>query len=105
MQQTAPAAKAPGAKSLKCLHSTTDTLSSLLAQEVKELNSRQRTAQKAGDGGRTDLMKSLKEATAVLKDLAAVAKTLNEQGAETAGAGACGVVLLPPAETETEDSP
>lgn len=88
-----------GAKSLKCLHSTTDTLSSLLAQEVKELNSRQKT----GEAEHAELMKSLKEATAVLKDLAAVAKTLNEQGAESAEANACGVVLLPPVETGKED--
>ena len=33
-------------------------------------------------------MKGLKEATAVLKDLAAVAKTLNDQGADGRGPGA-----------------
>ena len=38
-------------------------------------------------------MKGLKEATAVLKDLAAVAKTLNEQGTQAEGTE-CGVVLL-----------
>lgn len=42
-------------------------------------------------------MKGLKEATAVLKDLAAVAKTLNDQGAD-AEARTCGVVLLPAVE-------
>ena len=42
-------------------------------------------------------MKGLKEATAVLKDLAAVAKALNEQGADAEGRE-CGVVLLPPVE-------
>ena len=42
-------------------------------------------------------MKDLKEATAVLKDLAGVAKTLNDQGAD-AEARACGVVLLPAVE-------
>ena len=42
-------------------------------------------------------MKGLKEATAVLKDLAAVAKTLNEQGTQAEGTE-CGVVLLPQVE-------
>ena len=42
-------------------------------------------------------MKGLKEATAVLKDLAAVTKALNEQGAEFEE-NASGVVLLPPVE-------
>ena len=66
-------AKQPGRdKSLASLHKATDTLSTMLAQEVKE-------------------------ATAVLKDLAAVAKTLNDQGAD-AEARACGVVLLPAVE-------
>ena len=51
----------------------------LLAQEVKELNARQKAQR--GDGSDPALMKGLKEATAVLKDLAAVAKTLNDQGA------------------------
>ena len=45
-------------------------------------------------------IKGLKEATAVLKDLAAVAKTLNDQGTQTEGTG-CGVVILPPVEEET----
>ena len=61
-------AKQPGRdKSLASLHKATDTLSTMLAQE------------------------------AVLKDLAAVAKTLNDQGAD-AEARACGVVLLPAVE-------
>lgn len=81
---------------LENLHRATDTLSSLLAQEVKELNERRRAADKAGEGD-PGTMKGLKEATAVLKDLAAVAKTLNDQGTDPEGAG-CGVVLLPPVE-------
>ena len=86
-------AKQPGRdKSLASLHKATDTLSTMLAQEVKELNARQK-AQRADDSDPA-LMKGLKEATAVLKDLAAVAKTLNDQGAD-AEARACGVVLLP----------
>ena len=83
------------ARGLASLGRATDTLSTMLAQEVKELNARQK-AQRA-DGSDPTLMKGLKEATAVLKDLAAVAKTLNDQGAD-AEARACGVVLLPAVE-------
>ena len=72
------------AKGLESLSRATDTLSTLLAQEVRELNARQKAAKK----------------TAVLKDLAAVAKTLNDQGTQTEGTG-CGVVILPPVEEET----
>ena len=86
-----------GDRSLASLHKATDTLSTLLAQEVKELNARQK-AQKAGGGENGSAMKGLKEATAVLKDLAAVAKTLNDQGADAESAE-CGVVLLPPVES------
>ena len=83
-------------KGLASLGRATDTLSTLLAQQVRELNTRQQAARKSGqpDPG---TMKGLKEATAVLKDLAAVAKTLNDQGAQTDGSE-CGVVLLPPVE-------
>ena len=84
------------AKGLESLSRATDTLSTLLAQEVRERNARQKAAKKTGaaDGS---TIKGLKEATAVLKDLAAVAKTLNDQGAD-AEARACGVVLLPAVE-------
>ena len=82
-------------KSLESLHRATDTLSTMLAQEVKELNVRQKTARKENADAGT--MKGLKEATAVLKDLAAVTKALNEQGAEFEE-NASGVVLLPPVE-------
>ena len=83
---------------LRSLNRATDTLSTLLAQEVRTLNERQKSARKEGaaDPG---MMKGLKEATAVLKDLASVAKTLNEQGAQTDGRE-CGVVLLPPVEED-----
>ena len=86
------------AKGLESLSRATDTLSALLAQEVRELNARQKAAKKTGaaDGS---TMKDLKEATAVLKDLAGVAKTLNDQGAQAEGAE-CGVVLLPTVEEE-----
>ena len=90
-------AKQPGRdKSLASLHKATDTLSTMLAQEVKELNARQKAARRENtpDPG---MMKGLKEATAVLKDLAGVVKTLNDQGAD-AEARACGVVLLPAVE-------
>ena len=85
-------------KSLASLHKATDTLSTILAQEVRELNTRQKAARR--DGAETAaLMKGLKEATAVLKDLAGVTKVLNEQGADAEGRE-CGVVLLPPVEDE-----
>ena len=92
MGQTKPAA------GLKSLNRAADTLSTLLAQEVKELNERQRAARRENtpDPG---MMKGLKEATAVLKDLAGVVKTLNDQGTELEGTE-CGVVLLPPVEQE-----
>ena len=92
--------KQPASKSMESLQRATDTLSTLLAQEVRELNARQKTARKAADkDGATDpgSFKGLKEATAVLKDLAAVARALNEQGVEAEGM-VCGVVLLPSVE-------
>ena len=74
------------ARGLASLSRATDTLSTLLA------------AKKEGASG-AGTMKDLKEATAVLKDLAGVAKTLNDQGAQAEGAE-CGVVLLPTVEEE-----
>ena len=88
-------------KSLASLHKATDTLSTLLAQQGRELNDRQKAAKREGTAD-PGTMKGLKEATAVLKDLAAVAKTLNEQGTQTEGAE-CGVVLLPPVEQEEKE--
>ena len=95
MGQTKPAA------GLKSLNRAADTLSTLLAQEVRELNARQKAAKKTGaaDGS---TIKGLKEATAVLKDLAGVVKTLNDQGTELEGTE-CGVVLLPPVEQEEKE--
>ena len=78
--------KQAAAKGQESLRKATDTLSTMLAQEVKDLNST--------DPG---IMKGLKEATAVLKDLAGVSKTLNDQGVDAEGRE-CGVVLLPPVE-------
>ncbi len=90
------------AAGLRSLNRATDTLSTLLAQEVKSLNERQKAARKEGtpDPG---MMKGLKEATAVLKDLAAVAKTLNDQGTQADGKE-CGVVLLPPIRSEEDEA-
>ena len=52
-------AKQPGRdKSLASLHKATDTLSTMLAQEVKELNARQKVQR--GDGSDPALMKGLK---------------------------------------------
>ena len=84
--------KQPASKSMESLQRATDTLSTL--------NARQKTARKAADkDGPADpgSFKGLKEATAVLKDLAAVARALNEQGVEAEGT-VCGVVLLPSVE-------
>lgn len=92
-------AQTKGAKAeagLESLHRVTDTLSAMLAKEVRGLSARQKAAQ-AENGADPGTMKSLKEATAVLKDLAAVAKTLNEQGTDAEDV-MCGVVLLPPVE-------
>ena len=68
---------------------------------MKELNERQKAARREStpDPG---MMKGLKEATAVLKDLAGVVKTLNDQGTELEGTE-CGVVLLPPVEQEEKE--
>ena len=80
------------------LSRATDILSTLLAQQVRELNARQRENRRSGaeDPG---TMKGLKEATAVLKDLAAVARSLNDQGVQAEGTES-GVVLLPRVEEE-----
>lgn len=83
-------------KCLENLYRAADTLSAMLALEVKELSARQKTARR--DGTETSgIVKAMKEITAILKDVAAVTKTVNEQGAEAEG-GECGVVLLPKVE-------
>lgn len=79
-------------KCLENLYRAADTLSAMLALEVKELSARQKTARR--DGTETS---GIVKATAILKDVAAVTKTVNEQGAEAEG-GECGVVLLPKVE-------
>ena len=89
--------KQAAAKGQESLRKATDTLSTMLAQEVKELNARQKAQR--GDGSDPALMKGLKEATAVLKDLAAVARSLNDQGVQAEGTES-GVVLLPRVEEE-----
>lgn len=89
MEQTTQ--PAPGQR-LESLRDATDTLSTLLAQEVRALSTRQEDPADPGT------VRSLKEATAVLKDLAAVARALNEQGTDRENT-VCGVVLLPAVET------
>ena len=98
MQRMAQKKPAAG-KSIASLHKAADTLSTLLAQEDKELDLRPRAARKAGthDGD----MKGLKEATAVLKDLTGVADRLNAQSGD-AEAQTSGVVVLPLEKGETE---
>ena len=83
--------------SLTDLQRTTDLLSGLLVQEARALDAR-RQAEGSGD------MKALKEITAVLKDLAAVARSLSEQGGGGDSAE-YGVVLLPPVAPGKEDAP
>ena len=79
--------KQAAAKGQESLRKATDTLSTMLAQEVKDLNARQRAARRENS---TDpgIMKGLKEATAVLKDLAGVSKPLNDQGVTQKGGNA-----------------
>lgn len=78
-------------KSLKNMQNVTDILSGMLVQEVQAAQARQ------GEEGTA--LKGMKEITAVLKDLAAVMKTLDEQGIDGETA-ACGVVLLPAVQEE-----
>lgn len=87
--------KRPAAKSQDNLFRTIDLLSAMLAQEVKDLNARQKAAR--SEGGDAGTVKAIKEMTAVLKDLVAATKTMNEQGTEAEGRE-CGVVLLPQVE-------
>lgn len=76
------------------MRSVTDTLSGMLVQEVQAAQARQ------GEEGTA--LKGMKEITAVLKDLAAVQKTLDEQGVDGETA-VTGVILLPPvAQKEAE---
>ena len=89
MNRMAQKIRPSAGKGLDNLHRATDTLSTML--DTRQKAARRDGAEAAGT------MKGLKEATAVLKDLAAVAKTLNEQGADAEGRE-CGVVLLPPVE-------
>ena len=83
--------KQEASNGMKNLQKAADTLSTMLVQEIKGLNARQRAARKEKSTD-TGLMKDLKEATAVLKDLTGVTKTLNDQGMEEEGRE-CGVVL------------
>lgn len=88
--------KQAAAKGRESLQKAADTLSAMLTQEIRDLNARQRAARKEKSTA-PGLMKDLKEATAMLKDLTGVKKTLSEQGLDPEGRE-CGVVLLPPVE-------
>ena len=93
-----PAAEAVATKIYEVLGSTYDKS----YDDYYEMVTRQGTAyvviQRRCDKDLADkLKKDLKEATAVLKDLTGVTKTLNDQGMEEEGRE-CGVVLLPPVE-------
>ena len=76
-------------RGLDSLSRATDILSTLLAQQVRELNARQRENRRSG----------AEDPTAELKDLAAVARSLNDQGVQAEGTES-GVVLLPRVEEE-----
>ena len=87
MNRMAQKIRPSAGKGLDNLHRATDTLSTMLAQEVKELNTRQKAARRDGAEA-AGTMKGLKEATAVLKDLAAVAKALTKvEGLSVVGGG------------------
>lgn len=92
--QEAGAAMGKTRKSLKNMQRVTDTLSGMLVQEVQAAQARQ------GEEGTA--LKGMKEITAVLKDLAAVLKTLDEQGMDGETA-ASGVVLLPQVARQEEE--
>ena len=89
--------KQPETRRVKNLNRATDTLSVILVQEVRDINTRQRAARK--ENADVGTMKSIKEATAVLKDLTTVSRTLSEgeSGADKQGGG---VILMPQAEGE-----
>ena len=80
--------KQEASNGMKNLQKAADTLSTMLVQEIKGLNVRQRAARKEKSTD-TGLMKELKEATAVLKDLTGVTKTLNDQGMSGNAAWCC----------------
>lgn len=84
-----------GGKGLDRLAGIADTMSLMLAQEVRELNARQKEARREG-GDTAGVLRGMKEVSAILKDMAAVKKSLSEPGMEEERA--CGVVLLPPVE-------
>ena len=88
--------KQTAAKGQESLRKATDTLSTMLAQEVKDLKARPRAARRHTPT-HPGILTGLNDATAVLKDLAGVSKTLNDQGVDAEGRE-CGVVLLPPVE-------
>lgn len=82
-------------KSLASLHKATDTLSTMLAQEVKELNARQK-AQRADGSDPALIVQGLGHCGQILQHRRGLLEPLH-QGAD-AEARACGVVLLPAVE-------
>lgn len=76
---------------------TTKNLSLMLEAEVCGMRARQQAALAEGAADK-DAMKGMKEATAVLKDLAAVTKSLSDQDDDGESEG--GVILLPAVEVE-----
>ena len=94
------------------MRSAAETLSEMLAHTVTEARRLQRKKEKAlgrkyetqNELAENYDTKTMKELTAILKDITAVVKALDEnEGTETAGTG---VVLLPPvALTQGEEPP
>ena len=92
MGQTKPAA------GLKSLNRAADTLSTLLAQEVKELNERQKAARRENTPRPRD-DEGAEGGYRRAQGSGGRGKDLNDQGTELEGTE-CGVVLLPPVEQE-----
>lgn len=90
--------------SLKNMRSAAFTLSEMVERTVSELRRLQKQEERTLGhkfASRDELAKSydpksMKELTAILKDVAAVEKALSESSAEQEAAAATGVVLLPP---------
>lgn len=90
--------------SLQNMRNTSLAISEMLERttsELRRLQKQEEAALKSGFENREALSKSydaksMKELTAILKDIAAVEKALGETTAEQEAAAQTGVVLLPP---------
>ncbi len=90
--------------SLQNMRSASFAIGEMLARttsELRRLQKQEEAALESGFESREALSKSydaksMKELTAILKDIAAVEKALNESSAEQEAAAQTGVVLLPP---------